>query len=91
MFIIYTYMNFPIILMHGWYSEKQFSMLKDEKNNPYMYYLDFNHKIVQLTEITNSETYNSKWDDVVYMGAMKRFYMVQDAPLTFSQINTQIS
>jgi hypothetical protein len=77
--------------MHGWYSQKQFENVKSNivdstdkliQKNPYIYYLDFDDNLVLVTEVTSSEHYSSKFDDVIYKGTLKRFYIRSNEPLS---------
>tara|TARA_A100001015_G_scaffold321624_1_gene453515 strand:- start:2018 stop:2257 length:240 start_codon:yes stop_codon:yes gene_type:complete len=70
---------------HGWYSEKQLEILiqsTDNKrtNRPYIYYLDQNNKIVQVTEVTYSSDNTSKFDDVKYVGVLSKFHSSSVTP-----------
>ena len=49
-------------LKYAWYSEKQFKILKSQSykdNNcqrkPYIYYINTDNEIIQITEITNEK------------------------------------
>ena len=82
---------------HGWYSEKQFEVCKKmneeakinkNKNNnyfkppkPYIYYKNQNDEIIQITEITSSLKNTSKFDDVKYLGIMKKFHITCEEPI----------
>ena len=63
-------------LKYGWYSEKQFNILKSNKSRkkPYIYYINNDNKLIQITEITNENNPNPNFDDVVFQGIIKSFY-----------------
>lgn len=75
--------------MIGWYSHKQFqNVLSNEckgdiKNaeKPYIYYINKNGNIVQVTEVTKEKKYNSKFDDVICIGELKKFHSVSSKPV----------
>jgi len=69
-------------LKYAWYSEKQFKILKSHEsyndNNcqhkPYIYYINTDNEIIQITEITNENKQNQNFDDVIFKGIVKSFY-----------------
>ena len=69
-------------LKYAWYSEKQFKILKSQKsckdNNrerkPYIYYINTDNEIIQITEITNENKKNPNFDDVIFKGIVQSFY-----------------
>lgn len=69
-------------LKYSWYSEKQFKILKSQEsckdNNspckPYIYYINTDNEIIQITEITNENKQNPNFDDVIFKGIVKSFY-----------------
>lgn len=68
-------------LKYAWYSEKQFKILKSQSykdNNrqrkPYIYYINTDNEIIQITEITNENKQNPNFDDVIFKGIVKSFY-----------------
>lgn len=70
---------------HGWYSEKQLEILMQRKcdtktNRPYIYYLDQNNKIVQVTEVTYSSDNKSNFEDVKYVGILSKFHSASETP-----------
>lgn len=71
---------------YGYYSKTQFENCKQIEDNsklknfPYIYYLDKNNKVVQVTEVKNSPS-NSTFDDVVYLGELKKFHSVSQHPI----------
>ena len=70
---------------HGWYSEKQLEIFKKRiqntgTNRPYIYYLDYDNNMVQVTEVTYSCDNKSNFDDVKYMGLLSKFYSSSETP-----------
>ena len=74
----------------GWFSQNQFDGNLEFKKqlgnkfrnqNNYIYYIDENDKIVQVTEVSKTSQYNSKFTDVQYLGKLKKFYKASDKPL----------
>ena len=70
---------------HGWYSEKQLQRLINRKYHiktpkPYIYYLDQNNKIVQVTEVTCTSKITSNFDDVKYVGILSKFHSASETP-----------
>ena len=64
--------------MYGWYSKKQFDNYSKHSNNEndddkYKFYLDINDKIVQVTEVNINKNFQSKYDDVFYVGELKKW------------------
>ena len=74
-------------LKYAWYSEKQFKILKSQSykdNNrqrkPYIYYINTDNEIIQITEITNENKQNPNFDDVIFKGIVKSFYKTSSTP-----------
>ena len=69
--------------LHGWYSETQFrqglSSLSKKRYN-YLYYIDENDNIVQVTEIKCSQS-PSNFKDANYLGKMKKWYKSMNTEL----------
>ncbi len=62
-------------MIHGWYSEKQKSIMEDAKGNKtYLYYKDMIDNIVEVTMVSNTKEHKCKFDDMVYLGELKEFY-----------------
>lgn len=70
-------------MKHAWFSQKQFDHRIDINNNSmgvdnnqldWVYYKLKNGNIVLTSEITSSEKYNSRFDDVIYLGVVEEFY-----------------
>lgn len=70
--------------MYGWFSDTQrnrwndfyLERTKHKNQKKYIYYLDMNDNIVEITEITRDKNYKSNFDDVIYLGKMKKFYKI---------------
>ena len=62
--------------MHGWFSEKQKKACIDLRERqssdarPIIYLNEKNEKI-EVTEVTRTKEYSSKFDDVIYLGILK--------------------
>ena len=74
----------------GWFSQNQFDGnlefkkqlgISNQNKFHYIYYIDENDKIVQVTEVSKTSQYNSKFTDVRYLGKLKKFYKASDKPL----------
>ena len=72
---------------YAWYSQKQFDEKKNlldynnRKSLPYIYYIDMNNNIVQVTEVSTSKKYPSLFDDFVNLGQVNKFYIASSKPL----------
>ena len=78
--------------MFGYYSEKQFNVLNDHRNildnslsskSSYIYYIDNNDNIVQVTEVKKNKIKNEemKFNDTIYVGELKKFHSVSNKKL----------
>ena len=56
-------------IMHGWYSVKQKEITQKE-----IYYYNIKDKVVAVTTVANSMDHGCRFDDMVYMGILKKFY-----------------
>jgi hypothetical protein len=74
----------------GWFSQNQFDGnlefkkqlgISNQNKFHYIYYIDENDKIVQVTEVSKTSQYNSKFTDVQYLGKLKKFYKASNKPL----------
>ena len=67
--------------MYGWYSKKQQQRIleKEKRGYPYVYYIDKQDKVVQITEVNRGEKIN--FDDAISLGELKKFYLVSETPL----------
>ena len=78
--------------MHGWYSKQQqdsydlyyCNRSRGKTPHRYIYYLDKNDNIVQVTEVTREPTYTSKYTDAVYIGELKQFHSNTPTPIDIS-------
>ena len=64
-----------------WYSKtQQESICKRGKSAlPYIYYIDKQDKVVQITEVNKGNKIN--FEDAIPLGELKKFYMVSDVAL----------
>ena len=72
--------DFSIKICHGWYSEtaqqNKLSFKYDDSNKSnYVYWLDLNNKPVLITHINCDHNDKPLFDDVVYIGPLKRWYI----------------
>ena len=51
----------------GFYSKKQYT-----HNKKIIYYLNMNDEVAQVTEVSHNEDTNSKFDDFIKLGKLKR-------------------
>ena len=67
--------------MYGWYSKTQQQRILERKKReyPYVYYIDKQDKVVQITEVNRGE--KIKFDDAISLGELKKFYMASDVAL----------
>ena len=67
--------------MYGWYSKtQQQTILKRKKREyPYIYYIDKQDKVVQITEVNKGNKIN--FEDAIPLGELKKFYMASDVAL----------
>ena len=67
--------------MYGWYSKTQQQGILERKKReyPYVYYIDKQDKVVQITEVNRGE--KIKFDDAISLGELKKFYKVSETPL----------
>ena len=72
--------DFSIKICHGWYSEtaqQDKILFKHEDSNKanYTYWLDINDEPVLVTHVNNDPNDKPLFDDVVYLGPLKRWYI----------------
>jgi hypothetical protein len=74
--------------MFGYFSQKQFNnitstMYKNHNglNNPYIYYINMEGNIVQVTEVRNKKITQPMFDDLHYLGELKQFHSVSNNPI----------
>lgn len=60
-------------MKYGWFSPTQLSIIKNNITRPYIYYFDYNNKIVQITEIKLTKE-KSKFNDAIYVGPVIKYY-----------------
>ena len=56
-------------VIHGWYSAKQKELIQQDT-----YYYNMKDEIVAVTTVANSMDHGCKFDDMVYMGTLKKYY-----------------
>lgn len=62
--------------LHGWYSPTQFknNNVRNIELLKYLYYVNVDNKVVEVTMVTNTTNHNTKFKDMRYLGKLKRFY-----------------
>ena len=67
--------------MYGWYSKTQQQTILERKKREYsyIYYIDKQDKVVQITEVNRGDKIN--FDDAISLGELKKFYMASDVAL----------
>jgi hypothetical protein len=67
--------------MYGWYSKTQQQRILERKKReyPYVYYIDKQDKVVQITEVNRGE--KIKFDDAISLGELKKFHIVSKLPI----------
>jgi|TARA_B100001093_G_C26090176_1_gene702425 hypothetical protein len=66
---------------YGVFSKKQFDNCLDDRDSPYIYYKTEDGRIVQVTEVFNSNK-KSKFNDAVYLGRLVEFIGSYKEPLS---------
>ena len=66
---------------YGWYSYNQMKNLEHTHKNPYIYWIDKNDKIVQITEIFGLKEKKSNFSDAIFLGELKCFYKSSNYPI----------
>lgn len=72
-------------MKYAWFSQKQFNNRLnalhskigidiEESTFPWIYYEMEDGKIYQISEVTNDSKYKSNFDDVEYIGKVKKFH-----------------
>ena len=56
----------------GFFSQKQLNV-KQRKKKKEIFYVNMDDKIVQVTEVSHNEDTNSKFDDFIKLGKLKRY------------------
>ena len=73
---------------YGYYSEQQFDNLENsEREYPYIYYKNIDNIIVQVTEVNTNPEYQSKFNDAVHLGKLKKFHSVFANPINLQSEN----
>jgi len=67
--------------MHGWYSEKQKKVIErhfedNKRKTDRLLYVNEKDEVVEVTEVTQSKNYSSTFDDVVYLGPLKKWHSI---------------
>jgi hypothetical protein len=67
--------------MYGWYSHTQEKLIEmnNPKKYPYIYYIDKQDKVVQITEVNRGKKIN--FDDAISLGELKKFHIVSKLPI----------
>jgi len=78
--------DFSIKICHGWYSEtaqqNKLSFKHEDSNKcNYIFWLDINDEPVLVTHVTNDPNNKPCFDDVVYLGPLKRWYINKQSRL----------
>ncbi len=69
-------------MIHGWYSEKQKKQIQRcNDTKKYLYYKDMEDNIVEVTVVSSTMEHNCKFDDMIYVGKLKKFYKRSDTEL----------
>ncbi len=76
--------------LFGYYSQKQFENLKQNKERmfPYIYYKNKYNEVVQITEVNSDPHYQSSFEDIVLLGELQGFHCVSGVPLNFQNENS---
>ena len=65
----------------GYYSKKQFEIISEKHDRPYIYYKNKDNKIVQITEVKPKKNGNSLFDDAYSLGAIDVFMHASQQPI----------
>jgi len=62
--------------LHGWFSPTQFKLQNNRciDSNKHLYYFNVENKVVEVTMVTNSKHHGTMFNDIRYIGKLKRFY-----------------
>jgi hypothetical protein len=69
--------------IHGWYSPTQFNNINkhsettDPRGYKYLYYTNLNDEVVEVTSVTNSKNHGTKFNDMHYVGMLKKFHKIE--------------
>ena len=69
------------MIKYAWYSNKQFEIISNKFGNkndmkPYIYYIDINDQIIQVTQVTDNLEHKTQFDDIKYLSEVKEFYKI---------------
>ena len=65
--------------VHGWYSCRQFAALNSNNKyakNRHLYYINEKGDSVEVTIVTKSINHGTKYNDMKYVGKLKKFHKV---------------
>lgn len=73
--------------MYGWYSKTQQQRILEinKRERPYVYYIDKQDKVVQITEVNRGE--KIRFDDAIALGELKKFYKVSKLPINSDNLS----
>ncbi len=69
--------------IHGWYSPTQFNNINkysettDPRGYKYLYYINLNGEVVEVTSVTNTKNHGTKFNDIHYVGMLKKFHKIE--------------
>lgn len=66
-------------LYHGWYSAKA------DKLSGHSIWLDMKNQEVKVTVISPTDDHGCKWDDIIYVGKLRRQIAVNIQPESFTE------
>ena len=66
----------------GYYSKKQFEIISEKHDRPYIYYKNKDNKIVQITEVKPKKNGNSLFKDANSVGAIDVFMYASQEPIS---------
>ena len=75
----------------GYYSKKQFEIINEKHDRPYIYYKNKDNKLVQITEVKAKKNGTSLFKDAHSVGAIDVFMYASQEPIsevTYKQIDT---
>lgn len=75
----------------GYYSKKQFDIINEKHDRPYIYYKNKDNKIVQITEVKPKKNGTSLFKDAHSVGAIDVFMYASQQPIsevTYKQFDT---
>lgn len=65
--------------IHGWYSPTQFNNINVHNIEllKYLYYVNVDNKVVEVTMVTNSKNHGTKFNDMHYVGMLKKYHKTE--------------